>query len=209
MNKINKTQIIIGLGILVIFAGILIYANASFKNKNESLEGEIAKPLESNNGKVVLEEYSDFQCPACAQASQIVDELKDKYPNKLEVVFQDTPFHKYSILASEAAQCANDQGKYWEYHDLLFQNQSIWGQSLNEKEAIKHFKEYAKSLGLNTEQFNKSLDSGEKKSYVNEKILKAQALKISATPTFYLNGKKLQNYKTWDELVGMIEKELK
>ena len=209
MKKIGWIQIVIVLLILVMFGGVLIYATTS--NKNNNLKGEAADTIDySNNGKVVLEEYSDFQCPACAAASQVISELKRKHSDNLEVVYNDFPLsmHKYAPKASEAAQCAKDQGKFWEYHDMLFQNQSIWAQSKNEKEAIKYFKKYAKDLGLNTEKFNKSLDSDEKKAYVDEMTKKALDKKINSTPTFYLNGRKLQNYKTWDELIKMVEAEL-
>jgi protein-disulfide isomerase len=209
MKKIGWVQIVLVLAILVAFGGILIYAKNSSNNQN-NLKGEVAKPLENNNGKVVLEEYSDFQCPACASAAQIVSELKKKHNDSLEVKFNDFPLtmHKYAPKASEAAQCAKDQGKFWEYHDVLFQNQKAWSQSKDEKDVVKYFKKYAKELGLDTEQFDKSLDSGEKKAYVDEMTKNAMDKKISATPTFYLNGKKLEGYKTWDEFIGMIEKEL-
>jgi protein-disulfide isomerase len=210
MKKFNWAQLGIIVAVVAIFGGILIYARTSFNDKNGNLKGEVTKPLENNNGKVVLEEYSDFQCPACAAASQVVSELKKKHGDKLEIKFNDfpLPMHKYAPKASEAAQCAKDQGKFWEYHDMLFENQSVWGQSKDEEEAVSYFKKYAKSLNLDTDQFNKSLDSGEKKAYVDEKTQNAKDMKINATPTFYLNGEKLQNYKTWNELIQMVEAEL-
>jgi len=214
MKKFNWAQIGIVVAVITIFSGILIYAKTSSNNKNDNLKGEIAKPIENNNndeGKVVLEEYSDFQCPACAGAAQIVSELKKKHKDKLEVKFIDFPltYHTLAPKASEAAASARDQGKFWEYHDILFQNQRIWGQAKSEEEAVKYFKQYAKDLGLDTRQFDKSLDSGEKKDYVEQNKQKALDMKISATPTFYLNGEKLEGYKTWDELIEMVEKEIR
>lgn len=206
MKKFNVTQIAVIVAVLAIFGGILIYATTS--NKNDNLKGQAASAIDGD--KVVLEEYSDFQCPACASAAQVVSELKKKHSDSLEVKFNDFPLtmHKYAPKASEAAQCAADQGKFWEYHDILFQNQRVWSQAKDEKDVVKYFKKYAKELGLDTEQFDKSLDSGEKKAYVDEMTKNAMDKKISATPTFYLNDKKLEGYKTWDEFIGMIEKEL-
>ena len=214
MKKFNWAQIGIVVAVITIFSGILIYAKTSLNNKNDNLKGEIAKPIENNNndeGKVVLEEYSDFQCPACAGVAQIVSELKKKHKDKLEVKFIDftLTYHTLAPKASEAAASARDQGKFWEYHDILFQNQRIWGQAKSEEEAVKYFKQYAKDLGLDTRQFDKSLDSGEKKDYVEQNKQKALDMKISATPTFYLNGEKLEGYKTWDELIEMVEKEIR
>lgn len=209
MKKINWTKIFMALSVLALFAAVIIYAKTSFDNKNNNLKGEVAEPLEKNN-KVVLEEYSDFQCPACAAAAPIVSDLKKKHGDRLEVVFNDFPLsmHKYSPKSSEAAACAKDQGKFWEYHDMLFTSQREWANSKDEQEVISYFKQYAKSLNLDTEKFDKCLDSGEKKTYVDEKTQKALSMKVNATPTFYLNGKKLENYRTWDELIQMIENEL-
>lgn len=206
MKKITLTQLIIGIGVVAIFVGILTYAKV---NKDDNLKGEVVDPINDGN-KVVLEEYSDFQCPACAAAALIVSQLKEKHGDKLEVRFNDFPlsFHQYAAKASEAAASARDQGKFWEYHDILFQNQSEWAQSKDEQEAVSYFKQYAKNLGLNTEEFNQSLDSGAKKAYVDGMTKIALDKKISATPTFYLNGKKLENYRTWNELIEMVEAKL-
>lgn len=207
MKKSGWIQIALVLVGLVIFGGILIYVKSSDKQNN--LKGEVVESVGSE-GKVVIEEYSDFQCPACAMAAPIVSDLKKKYEDKLEVRFIDFPltYHALAAKASEAAAAASDQGKFWEYHDILFGKQSEWTQSGNEKEAVRYFKQYAESLDLDMEKFNKSLDSGEKKDYVEQNRQRGMDMRVSATPTFYLNGKKLQGYKTWDELIGKIEAEL-
>ncbi|NQV00300.1 MAG: thioredoxin domain-containing protein [Parcubacteria group bacterium] len=206
MKKYNWTQIAVVIAVLAIFGGILIYATTS--NKNDNLKGEAVSTIDGD--KVVLEEYSDFQCPACAGAAQVVSELKKRNSDRLEVKFNDFPLsmHKYAPKASEAAQCAKDQEKFWEYHDVLFQNQRVWSQAKDGKDVVKYFKKYAKELGLDTKQFDTSLDSGEKKAYVDDMTKKALDKKISATPTFYLNGKKVENYKTWDEFIEKVEAEL-
>lgn len=198
-----------------IFLSLLIFGIAlgaaflvrNFKNSKPP-KAQVSEGLFVNEGKVTLEEFSDFQCPACAAAAPIVSELKEKYKGRLEVIFNDypLPYHKWAKKASEAAAIAQDQGKFWEYHDLLFERQEEWGQS---QDATLLFKEYAKELGLDMEKFSKSLDSGEKEAYVNEKIKKGEEMGINATPTFYLNGKRLSGFKTWDEFIQKIEKELK
>jgi protein-disulfide isomerase len=210
MKNINWVKVFVPICIIAVLALVGYYAITS-SNKQENLKGQVSDSVETEfvntEGKVVLEEYSDFQCPACANAAAIVSQLKKKHEGSLEVVFNDypLPYHKQAPKASEAAACAQDQGKFWEYHDTLFANQSEWSGSTN---AVTIFKEYAEDLSLDSEKFNQCLDLGEKESYVAEKVKKGNAEKISATPTLYLNGKKLTDYKTWNELIEIIENEI-
>lgn len=205
----QKNSIFAKIFLVLIILGAVLGAALWIKNSRDSKlqKAQVSESLLANGGKVTLEEFSDFQCPACAAAAPIVSELKKKYGDKLEIIFNDYPllYHKWAKKASEAAALASDQGKFWEYHDLLFERQQEWSQS---SDATVFFKEYAKELGLDAEKFNKSLDSGEKEGYVNEKIKKGEEAGVDATPTFYLNGKKLSSYKTWNEFIQKIEKEL-
>jgi protein-disulfide isomerase len=205
----RKKSILIKIFIALLILGAILGITLLAKNSKDGklLKGQVSGSLLANGGKVTLEEYSDFQCPACVAAASVVSELKKKYGDRLEIIFNDypLPYHQWAKKASEAAALASDQGKFWEYHDILFERQQEWTKS---SDATLLFKEYAKELGLDTEKFNKSLDSGEKEGYINDRIKKGEEAGIEATPTFYLNGKKLSGFKTWDEFIQRIEKEL-
>ena len=145
--------------------------------------------------KVVLIEYGDFQCPGCGSAHPIVKNLSEKYKDQFAFVFRNFPItskHPNARAAAAAAEAAGLQGKYWEMHNKVFESQNSWG-NLGAAERTDFFKNYAKELELNIDTFTTDLAS----SKVNQKISFDQALGkkagADATPTFLLNGKKLED----------------
>jgi protein-disulfide isomerase len=155
------------------------------------------------NAPITIVEFSDFQCPYCSRAMKTVDEVVAAYPNQIRLVFRHFPleFHKEAPKAAEASLCANDQGKFWEYHDLLFANQ----QALQ----VPQLKEYAKKVGLDTAKFNKCLDSGEKASIVSADMAEGQKLGVNGTPAFFINGILLSGAQPAEEFKSIIDEELK
>src|SRR3989344_2071642 len=111
------------------------------------------------DAKVTIIEFSDFQCPFCSRfREQTFDQLKKEYidTGKVKFVYRDFPLesiHPNALKAAEASECADDQGKFWEYHDILFSKQDEWSQS----DGISKFKVYAKDLSLDTSKFDKCL----------------------------------------------------
>ena len=147
------------------------------------------------DSKVVLVEYGDFQCPGCGSAHPTVKKLSEKYKEQMAFVFRNFPItskHPNARAAAAAVEAAGLQNKYWEMHDKIFESQNTWG-SLGAKERTKFFTDYAAELGLDATKFAADLASDS----VNKKISFDQALgkkaKADATPTFLLNGKKLDN----------------
>lgn len=160
----------------------------------------------NKKSKVILVEYSDFQCPACGQYHPMVKEILKKYDKKILFVLRHFPLdqHKNAVSAARAAEAANKQGKFFEMGDLLFVNQATWGES---KDPQKYFTEYAKKLKLNMDQF--------KKDNTNAQDAKIQAdrnsgvsLGVNSTPTFFLNGAKLSNPGSVDDFSKLIDAEL-
>lgn len=148
--------------------------------------------------KVTLIEYGDFQCPGCGSLYPSLHPLKEKYRDQLTFVFRQFPLttiHPNALAAASAAEAAGLQGKFWDYHDKLYENQTSWS-SLDASKRGETFEKYAKELKLNIEKFKKDTESSE----VAKKIQRDQALgkKIGAdsTPTLVLNGKKL-NQSQW------------
>jgi protein-disulfide isomerase len=151
---------------------------------------------------VTIVEFSDFQCPFCSRAIKTVDEVMKAYPNDVRLVFRQFPleFHKQAPKAAEAALCAADQNKFWEFHDTLFANQSALQPD--------KLKEHAKTVGLDTAKFNKCLDSGEKAAAVKTDQEAGQKVGVNGTPAFFINGILLSGAQPFDEFKSVIDAEL-
>ena len=137
-----------------------------------------------DDAPVTIIEFSDFQCPYCARFFlQAYPQIKQEYEGKIKFVFRDFPLtsiHQYAQKAAEAAGCANDQGKYWEYHDLLWTKQEALD--------VDSLKSYAADLGLDTGAFNECLDSGKYASEVQKDIQDGDSYGVQGTPAFFING---------------------
>lgn len=161
-----------------------------------SQNGNIADHVAGNtSGKITFIEYGDFQCPSCGGAFAGVQTLTNDYAKDVTFIFRNFPLttiHPNARAAAAVAEAAGLQGKYWEMHDKLYQGQDDWS-SLDASKRGTVFEGYANTLGLDIAKFNADLSSSE----VNKKIAFDQALgnKIgtSATPTFYVNGEKLDD----------------
>ncbi|MFH1836384.1 MAG: thioredoxin domain-containing protein [Methanobacteriota archaeon] len=150
---------------------------------------------------VLIEEYSDFQCPYCSRVIPTINQIKQEYGGDVEIVFKHypLPFHSDAKIAAEASECARDQGKFWEYHDLLFANQG--------KLKIPNLKDYASELGLDTKNFAKCLDAGEKTAIVEKDFNGGKSRGVTGTPTFFINGQKVvgaQPYETFKEVIDIM-----
>ena len=131
---------------------------------------------------VTLVEFSDFQCPYCRRVQSVLKRLMTAYHGQLKLVFRDFPLrqiHPEAQKAAEAAQCANDQGQFWQYHDRLFAATEL---------GVEHLKQYAVELGLDAEGFNACLDSEKYRQEVQDDIDDARAVGVNATPSFFVNG---------------------
>lgn len=128
--------------------------------------------------------FSDFQCPYCRLSVPLIKELLQEYPQDVKVVYRNYPGpnHPYANQAAEAAQCAGAQGRFWEYHDLLFQQQSAMGWDVTA---------LANELSLDSLAFNRCLNTGRYREEVRKDFQEAIKLGISSTPTFLVNGRPL------------------
>lgn len=155
------------------------------------------------DAKVVLVEYSDFQCPACGAFFPHVEELDKELGGKLLFVYRHFPLpqHKNAEITAYAAEVAGRQGKFWEMYRLIFENQNEWSESGGAEEFLG---KYAESLGLNLDQFKKDLDSSDIRDKVSADARGGMHAGINSTPTFYLNGKKLSGYQSFDDFKRLI-----
>ena len=158
----------------------------------------------NKDAKIILIEYSDFQCPACATYYPILKQLNQEFGDKVLFVYRHFPLpnHKNAGLAARATESAGKQGKFWEMHDLIFDNQKIWSDKTN---AEDDFVKYAESQGLDIEKFKSDIISQEIKNKVESDYKSGYKIGINATPTFFLNGKKIQNPRSYDEFKKLIQ----
>ena len=157
----------------------------------------------NKEAKTILVEYSDFQCPACQTYYPLVKKLIEEQGNNFQFTYRHFPLpqHKNAKEAAYAAEAAGKQGKFWEMHDMIFDGQGDWA----EREDAKNiFEDYARSLNLNIEQFNKDRDSGVVKDKVQNDYASGVKNKVNGTPTFFLNGKKIQP-RSYEEFVDFIK----
>lgn len=155
--------------------------------------------------------FSDYQCPYCGQfAAQMKPLLVENQvkEGKLQLVFYDFPLgggHRHSFVAARAARCAGDQGKFWEYHDLLYGQQSRW--SFKQATPMKDFEEFAAQVGLDQAEFNQCLRSDRHADVVTANRVLGEQLGVNATPTVIINNKRVRNPLDYRELSNLIAEE--
>ncbi|MBI4515875.1 MAG: thioredoxin domain-containing protein [Deltaproteobacteria bacterium] len=156
------------------------------------------------NAPITIIEFSDFQCPYCSRAEQAVEQVLSTYKDKVRLVFRDYPlgFHPFAQKAAEAARCAGDQGKYWEYHGTLFKNQQALQQSDLEK--------YAADLKLDSEKFKTCLTSDKYAEAVQKDVEVGNSVGVNGTPAFFINGRFISGavpFENFQEIIDDILKE--
>lgn len=182
----------------LVILSLLLISYASTENEASAQDNGVS-------AEVVLTEYSDYQCPACAYFNPIINSLKQEFGNQLHVEYRFFPLsgHQFGALSARAAQAAKNQGKFKEMHDMLFDNQQRWVAGGNPQPV---FINYARKLGLNVDQFKRDLNAAETQRIVMEDKQKGQEAGVNSTPTFFINGEKLeQNPPTFEEFKSVIE----
>jgi protein-disulfide isomerase len=151
---------------------------------------------------VTIVEFSDFQCPFCSRAEPVVDEVMKKYGDKVRLVFRDYPlsFHPNAEVAAMGAECAEEQGKYWEMHKAMFANQ--------QKLAAADLVETAGGIGIDKDKFKSCLDSGKYRTEVQKDFQDGQKAGVTGTPTFFINGIMIVGARNVDSFSEIIDREL-
>jgi protein-disulfide isomerase len=151
---------------------------------------------------VTIIEYADYECPYCQQIKPVVDRIEKEYHGKVVFAFKDVPLpnHANAQKAAEASHCAGAQGKYWEYHDRLFETKQF---------DLPNLKEHARSLGLNQQTFERCVDTGAQEQRVKAGIAEAQSIGLPGTPGFFVNGRFLSGAIDYETLRQVVEEELR
>ncbi|OGM24872.1 hypothetical protein A2962_04180 [Candidatus Woesebacteria bacterium RIFCSPLOWO2_01_FULL_39_61] len=160
------------------------------------------------NSKAILIEYGDFQCPACANYFPLVEKLSQDITSDFTFVYRQFPLttiHPNAMPAAKAAEAAGKQGKFWEMYKILYEKQDEWAEDRNAKDK---FTSYAEELSLNKDQFLSDFDNSQTEEDVKADMLSGNRLNVDSTPTFFLNGKKVQP-KSYDQFKKLIEDEIR
>jgi protein-disulfide isomerase len=193
--------------------GLFVLANKS-TDSGPAPTGDKTKVVrdtshQEGSGPVQLVEFGDYQCPACGAAYPNVQQIMKDYNGKVTLYFRNFPLfqvHKNAAAGAEAAEAAGDQGKYWQMHDKLYETQKDWSEDADPTEK---FVGYAKDLGLDTDKFKKALADEQFKKVIDQDTADGNALGINATPTFYINGTKLDGGFDYPTLRDAVEAQLK
>jgi protein-disulfide isomerase len=202
-NKESKSNTLLGIGLIAI---ILLVAYFLTKPNNtviyETAEGP--RPTKGNpEAKLVLKEYSDFACPACGKAAPFTKTLLERFGNDIKFEYNHFPLttiHSNAFSASVASECANDQGKFWEYHDKLF--------AVNDNKTFTtdNLRKYAEEIeGLDIVNWQTCIDSEKREETVKNDAKEARVLNLNSTPTFLLNDSPVTD---WTKLEQILEMEL-
>jgi len=157
----------------------------------------------SEKAKVTIVKFEDFQCPYCKTVQPTFKELLKRYDGKIRVVHKDLPLeaiHPQARPAAEAARCAGEQGKFWDYHDKLYAD----GSKLSPEE----LKLTAKEVGLDVDGFEKCVASGKFKGAVQKDLLEGAQLGLNGTPAFFINGRELTGAQPLEAFTAVIDEEL-
>jgi protein-disulfide isomerase len=159
-------------------------------------KGSVAAP-------VTIVEFTDFQCPFCKRVQATLDQVQSRYGEQVKVVHRDFPIdnlHPQARKAHEAARCANAQGKFWAYHDVLYAN--------TPKASPEQLKVYAQDVGLDLAAFEQCFDSGKYQAAVQQDVEEGGRFGVTGTPVFFINGRLLSGAQPLERFVQLIEDEL-
>ena len=188
--------VILVAGVIVLQKSQALRISSTLKTNLPESEAKAKGPVDA---PIQLIEYSDFECPACRAAIPAVLNLLQAYPEKIHFVFHHFPLraHRLSPLAHQAAECAAEQNQFWAYHDRLYGEQPNW---IKLSDPAETFLRFANELGLDLDGFAQCLAEERIKRRILVEKAQGDSLKISSTPTFFLNG---------ERLVGGLELQIK
>ncbi len=198
MKRYLPFAIIAAVLVAAIGAGYLMFRSSQLQTATTQSPagGSGATPNgASSKGVVTIEEFGDYQCPPCGALHPILKTLKSEYGARIEIVFRNFPLtqiHNHALEAAYAATAAGLQGKFWEMHDLLYENQSAWSQVGDFRPTLT---DYARKIGLDLQRFTRDMDGLQVAIMVSEDAKRGAALGVNSTPTVFINGQLISNDK--------------
>ncbi len=171
-------------------------------SKRYSIDTKGSPARGGDDAKVVIVEFSDFQCPFCARVSPTMKRIEEKFGDEVRIVFKHLPLrtHHKAPAAHAAAEAAHRQEKFWEMHNRIFADQSSM--------SPEKYQEYAREIGLDMEKFEKDVASASVKKTVDGDAAEAARLGVTGTPSFFINGRFLSGAKPFESFEALIDAEL-
>jgi len=209
----ERTENIVALAIFffLILVGVAIFTKGFGLFDNDIDSGRrVTVPYDNDpyignsNASVTIFVFSDYECPNCKLGEERMKAILEKYGDKILYIFKNYPLtsiHPNSYNASLAAECANEQAKFWEYHEYLFEH--------NTRHEAPYLEQYAKELGLDTQRFNLCFENQRYKEKVDDDLRSGSKIGVPGTPTFFINGLSIIGAKSEQEFFDIIDKELK
>lgn len=205
----NKQFLIIVTIIVAALVGVFALTKNDDSSNGSGASGQPSNHVSGKSTRVTLVEYGDFQCPACKSFFPIVKQIKEEYKDKITFQFRHFPLtqiHPNAFAAHRAAEAAGRQEKFFEMHDLLYENQDAWAQASNPTQI---FENYASQLGLNIEQYKTDVASESASDTINADVKLGQQIGANSTPTFTLNGEKIDNPKSLEEFKKLLDEAIR
>ena len=199
---------------IVIFGGLgfLIVRNnkiATTPITKDQLIKSTSHSTVNSDAKVNIVEFGDFQCPACAAAFPIIEQLLDLYKDNPQVNFVarnfPLPQHQYALLTAESAEAAGAQGKYWEMYRLLYSNQNEW---VNSADPMSILVGYATQLKLDVNKFKAEVSANKYNSVIEQDKQDGLALGVNSTPTFFINGTRVNGVQNFADFKARVDSAL-
>jgi protein-disulfide isomerase len=205
----NKRFVIVLAACVAVFVGLVLFnkreASAPDANKDNQSGQLSSHVVGTGTTGVTLTEYGDFQCPACFQYYPLVKQVKEKYGDRIKFQFRHFPLseiHQNAIIAARAAEAAGLQGRFFEMHDKLYENQKTWEATTNPGQI---FEDYASQLALNVDKFRTDMKSEQTNRTVQADRSEAKRLGYSSTPTFEINGAQVEPPRDLQSFYKLID----
>ena len=209
MSAQLKVALGVGLATLLILVGGIFFISRKSSTPPQSLDTSLlikndSHKIATDSATLTLVEFGDFQCPACGAVHPLVKKALTDYAGKINFVYRNFPLpqHANAIIAAEAADAAGAQGKYWEMYDKLYENQTEWSE---EKDPLPIFVNYSKDLGLDTKKFEADIKDPKFKAFIEADKRDGNILGVSSTPTFFLNGQKLEGLTSYSSFTSRLD----
>lgn len=210
----QEAKVLIGIGVaslILIVGAVFFLGQSSGKSTPVIAESgvlikEDSQKIATDSAKVNIVEFSDYECPACAAANPIIKQVVNDYQGKVNFYYRHFPLpqHKNAQKAAALAEAAGEQGKFWQMHDLLFGKQDEW---IKPSDTMALFLNYAQQLDLEQEKLKKDMESEKLTNRIKRDLNDATSLSLNATPTFFVNGEKMESF-AYETFKNKIDSEL-